>query len=85
MVPPKWLASCKEASSESLQMIQVILMGWHFCKEDSTARQPLAHESVIVNKLKKITPPTTKISASKFQNLSQIPLKIRGVWKNRGV
>ena len=33
----------------------------------------------------KVTPLTTQISASKFQNLSQIPLKIRGVWKNRGV
>ena len=32
-----------------------------------------------------ITPLSTQISASKFQNLSQIPLKNRGVWKNLGV
>ena len=32
-----------------------------------------------------LTPLTTQISTSKFQNLSQTPLKIRGVWKNRGV
>ena len=31
------------------------------------------------------TPLSAKISASKFQNLSQIPLKIFGIWKNRGV
>ena len=37
------------------------------------------------NKIKSITPLSAQISASKFQNLSQIPLKIRGVWKNRGV
>ena len=28
---------------------------------------------------------STQISASKFQNLSQISLKICGDWKNRGV
>ena len=28
-----------------------------------------------------ITPLSAQISGSKFQNLSQIPLKIRGVWK----
>ena len=32
-----------------------------------------------------ITPLSIQISASKFQNLSQIPLKSRGDWKNRGV
>ena len=32
-----------------------------------------------------LTPLSAQISASKFQNLSQIPLKIRGVLKNRGV
>ena len=32
-----------------------------------------------------LTPLSAQISASKFQNLSQIPLKICGVWKNRGV
>ena len=32
-----------------------------------------------------ITPLSTQISASKFRNLSQIPLKIRGVSKNCGV
>ena len=26
-----------------------------------------------------------QISASKFQNLSSIPLEIRGAWKNRGI
>ena len=31
-----------------------------------------------------ITPLSAQISASKFQNLSQIPLKICGVWKYRG-
>ena len=30
---------------------------------------------------RKLIPLTTQINASKFQNLSQIPLKIRGVWK----
>ena len=29
-----------------------------------------------------ITPLSSQISASKFQNLSQIPLKNRGVWEN---
>ena len=48
-----WPLAKKLVLSNCLQMIQVIPMGWHFCKEDSTARQPLAHESVIVNKLKK--------------------------------
>ena len=33
----------------------------------------------------RITPLSAQISASKFQNLSQILLKVCGVWKNRGV
>ena len=33
----------------------------------------------------RITPLSAQISASKFQILSPIPLKIRGVWKNCGV
>ena len=33
-------------------------------------------------KLWPITPLSAQISASKFQNLSQIPLKNRGVWEN---
>ena len=31
-----------------------------------------------------ITPLSAQINASKFQNSSKIPLKIPGVWKNRG-
>ena len=38
-----------------------------------------------ISLIKRSTPLTTQISASKFQNLSQILLKIRGVWENRGV
>ena len=38
-------------------------------------------ETEVTQKIKDISPLSAQISASKFQNLSQIPLKICGVWK----
>ena len=43
-----------------------------------------AHFGATMDFISCITPLSARINASKFQNSSKIPLKIPGVWKNRG-
>ena len=54
---------------------------WNYCSLTRKISVRLKIEMMLLY----ITPLSAQISASKFPNFSQIPLKICGVWNNRGV